>query len=66
MNMDDGSLHANSPVRDAASHYHLFSCLQGCSEGAEECQAGMPETRTVPDAIRLGSKVRGISVMPLI
>lgn len=32
--------------------------VPGCPEGAEECQAGMPKTRTVQNAIRLGSKVR--------
>lgn len=36
----------------------LFWYVPGCSEGAEECQTGMPKTRTVQNAICLGSKVR--------
>ena len=36
----------------------LFWYVPGCSEGAEECQTGMPKTGTVQNAICLGSKVR--------
>lgn len=36
----------------------LSWCVPGCPEGAEERQAGMPETGTVQNAVRLGSEVR--------
>lgn len=41
-----------------AEHLRALLVVPGRSEGAEECQAGMSKTRTVPNAVCLGSKVR--------